>query len=327
MSEGLEPRAAELYPPIEPHGRGMLDVSDGNSIYWEVCGAPDGKPAVMLHGGPGQGCAPNMRRGFDPQRYRIVLFDQRGCGRSVPHASNPTTDMAFNTTEHLMADMEALRAYLGIGRWLLAGGSWGSTLALAYAERHPSRVSEIVLSAVTTSRRVEAEWLYGGAARFFPEAWERFQGHVPEADRDGNLIEAYARLMEHPDPAVRLAAARAWCAWEDAVLSLEPNVEPSLHASLPTEDVLAFVRICTHYLRHAAWLDEGALIRDASRLAAIPGVLIHGLRDMSCPIDTAWALARTWPGAKLIDLADSGHLRSDSNRAAWLSALDGFAQR
>jgi proline iminopeptidase len=305
----------------------MLDVGDGNAISWEVCGAPDGKPAVVLHGGPGQGCTPNMRRAFDPGRYRIVLFDQRGCGRSTPHASAPATEMAFNTTEHLIADMDALRHHLGIDRWLLSGGSWGSTLALAYAQRHPSCVSEIVLSAVTTSRRAEAEWLYGGAARFFPEAWERFRGHVPEADSDGDLIAAYARRMEHPDLPVRLAAARAWCAWEDAVLSLEPHDVASSNGDLPTEDMLAFVRICTHYLRHAAWLEEGALIRDAGRLAGIPGVLIHGRRDMSCPIDTAWALARAWPGAKLVDLADAGHLRSDSKRAALLAALDSFARR
>jgi proline iminopeptidase len=316
----------DLYPPLEPYDHGLLDVTHGNSVYWEVCGVPDGKPAVVLHGGPGQGCAPNMRRAFDPAKYRIVLFDQRGCGRSIPHASAPTTEMACNTTEHLIADMEALRTHLGIDRWLLVGGSWGSTLAVAYAQQHPSRVSEIVLSGVTTSRRAEAEWLYGGLARFFPEAWERFRDHVPEAE-DGNLIAAYARRMEHPERPVRLAAAHAWCAWEDAALSLEPHAAASPYAELPTEDRLAFVRICTHYLRHGAWLEEGALIRDAGRLAGIPGVLIHGRRDLTCPIDTAWALARAWPGAELVDLADAGHLRSDFGRAALLRALDRFAPR
>ena len=320
---------ADLYPPIEPYERGMLDVGDGNVVSWEVSGARDGKPAVVIHGGPGQGCAPNMRRGFDPSKYRIVLFDQRGCGRSTPHASALGTEMAFNTTEHLIADIEALRAHLGIDRFLLAGGSWGSTLALAYAERHPLRVTEIVLSAVTTSRRAEAEWLYAGVARFFPEAWERFRAHVPESEGDGaqNLIAAYARRMEHHDLTVRVAAARAWCAWEDAELSLEPNTEGSAYGDLETEDMLAFVRICTHYLRHGAWLEEGALIRDAGRLATIPGVLIHGRRDMSCPIDTAWTLSRAWPGAELIALDDSGHLRSDSKRAALIGALDRFARR
>jgi proline iminopeptidase len=317
----------ELYPPIEPHARGMLGVGDGNFISWEVCGAPEGKPAVVLHGGPGQGCAPNMRRAFDPRRYRIVLLDQRGCGRSTPHASDPATDMAFNTTEHLIADIEALRAHLGIERWLVSGGSWGSTLALAYAERHPSRVTEIVLNSVTTSRRVEAEWLYGGAARFFPEAWERFRDHVRQTDGDHDVIAEYARRMEHPDAEVRLATARAWCAWEDAVLSLEPGAAKSACADLPVEDMLAFVRICTHYLRHGAWLEEGALIRDAGRLAGIPGVLIHGRRDMSCPIDTAWALARAWPGAELVAVPDAGHLATGSKRLALLRALAELARR
>jgi proline iminopeptidase len=316
-----------LYPPIEPHERGALDVGDGNVVSWEASGAPDGKPAVVLHGGPGQGCAPNMRRAFDPRRYRIILFDQRGCGRSTPHASDPGTEMRFNTTEHLIGDMEALRAHLGVERWLLAGGSWGSTLALAYAERHPSCVSEIVLNGVTTSRRAEAKWLYEGAARFFPEAWERFRGHVPEADRDGDVIAAYARRMEHVDAMVRLAASRAWCAWEDAVLSLEPQAETSPYGGMSTEDLLAFVRICTHYLHHGAWLEDGALIRDANRLAGIPGVLIHGRRDLSCPVETAYELARAWPGAELVVLEDAGHLRSDSKRAALLRALDDFARR
>jgi proline iminopeptidase len=315
----------ELYPPIEPYARGLLSVGDGNVLYWEVCGAPEGKPAVVLHGGPGQGCAPNMRRGFDPSRYRIVLYDQRGCGKSTPHASEPATDMSFNTTEHLLADLEALRAHLGIERWLVYGGSWGSTLALAYAERHPARVTALVLQAVMTSRRAEAAWLYGGVARFFPEAWERFRGHVSEGEGIVDVIAAYARRMEHPDADVRLAAARAWCAWEDAVLSLEPSASPSPFADLSPSDVVAFVRICTHYVLHGAWLEEGALLRDAGRLAGIPGVLIHGRRDLSCPLDTAWALARAWPGAELVALADAGHLRTDSSRRALLGALDRFA--
>ena len=316
----------DLYPPIEPHESGMLGVGDGNSIAWEVSGAPDGKPAVVLHGGPGQGCSPGMRRVFDPRRYRVVLFDQRGCGRSTPHASDPAIDMAFNTTDHLIADMEDLRRHLGIDRWLLCGGSWGSTLALAYAQRHPSRVTEIVLQGVTSSRRVEANWLYGGVSRFFPEAWERFRGHVPEAEAREDVIGSYALRMEHSEADVRLAAARAWCEWEDAVISLEPNAT-RVFAELAPADLLAFVRICTHYLRHGAWLEEGALIRDADRLAGIPGVLIHGLLDMSCPIETARSLARAWPGAELVAIADAGHLGSESKRAALLGALDRFAKR
>ena len=322
----MTPRSPDLYPPIEPHDRGMLDVGDGNLISWEVSGVPDGKPAVVLHGGPGQGCAPNMRRAFDPRRYRIILFDQRGCGRSTPHASALETEMRFNTTHHLVVDLEALRAHLGVDRWLLAGGSWGSTLGLAYALRFPARVSEIVLNSVTTSRRAEASWLYGGVACFFPEAWERFRGHVPEVSNHGDLVTAYANRMENPDPAVRLAAARGWCAWEDAVLSLEPRVEGSLLGDLPLDDMLGFVRICTHYVLHGAWLEDGMLIRDAGRLSGIPGVLIHGRRDLSCPVDTAWALASAWPGAELVIVEDAGHLATASKRAALLAALDGFAR-
>jgi proline iminopeptidase len=312
----------ELYPAIEPHDRGMLAVGDGHCIAWEVSGAANGKPAVVLHGGPGQGSGPGMRRAFDPTRYRVVLYDQRGCGRSIPHASDPATNMAFNTTEHLISDLEALRAHLGIDRWLVAGGSWGCTLALAYAERHPDRVTQMVLTSVTTSRRVEADWLYRGVARFFPDAWELFRNHVPEAVRDEDVVSSYSRRMEHGDAEVRLAAARAWCAWEDAVLSLEGNVRETSYADLAAPDLLAFVRICTHYLRHAAWLEEGALVGNAHRLAGIPGVIIHGRRDMACPFETAWELARAWPGAELVALSDAGHLRTESRRLALLRALD-----
>jgi proline iminopeptidase len=266
-----------------------------------------------------------MVRALDPARYRVVLWDQRGCGGSTPHASEPGTDMHANTTGHLVADMERLREHLGIGRWLLCGGSWGATLALAYAEQHPERVSEMVLSSITTSRRTETAWLYGGAARFFPEAYERFRTALPACDRHGDLVGAYARAMEHPDPTVRIEAARAWCAWEDAVLSLEPNTAPGIFSEHPEGWLVAFVRICAHYAAHGAWLDEGALIRDAGRLKDIPGVLIHGRRDMSCPIESAWELARAWPGAELIVLDDSGHLRSDSRRMHMLAALDRFA--
>src|SRR5450755_4771015 len=219
---------AAPYPPIEPYDHGMLDTGDGNLVYWEACGNPDGKPALVVHGGPGSGCSTGPRRGFDPDRYRLVLFDQRGCGRSTPHASDPAADMSRNTTGHLLADMELLREHLGIDRWLLCGGSWGSALILAYAERHPHRVSEILISAVTSARRSEIDWLYRGAAWFFPEAWEQFRAEIPEHDRDGDLLAAYARLMENPDPQVRTRAAIAWGGWEDAVLSLEPSARRGL---------------------------------------------------------------------------------------------------
>jgi proline iminopeptidase len=294
----------------------MLDVGDGNAIAWEIAGAPDGKPAVVLHGGPGQGSSPNMRRAFDPARHRVVLFDQRGCGRSTPHASHPDTSMDTNTTWHLVADMEKLREHLGIERWLVCGGSWGSTLALAYAEKHPERVSAVVLTAVTTSRRVESEWLYRGLRRVFPDAWERFRDHVKTDD----VIPAYAHLMNDPSFDVRLQAARAWGAWEDAALGFE-DPQASVYSNVPDTDLVAMVRICAHYALHGAWLEEGALIRDAGKLAGIPGVLIHGRRDLTCPIDTAYDLARAWPGAKLVDLPSSGHLRSDEKRAALIEAL------
>jgi proline iminopeptidase len=318
---------AELYSPVEPYDRGLLDVGDANLVYWETCGNPDGKPAVMVHGGPGQGCSPRMRRMFDPDRYRAVLFDQRGCGRSTPHASDPAADLSYNTTSHLVADMERLREHLGIDRWLLTGGSWGATLALVYAERYPDRVSEVMLSAISTTRRREIDWLYRGVARFFPEEWERFRNGAAVPDPDADLPAAYARLMEDPDQLVRNRAAGSWRRWEDVVLSLEPNAPPPAEQDRPDRDVLAFVRICAHYYAHAGWLDDNAVIRDAVRLARIPGVLIHGRLDLSCPVQTAWELARAWPGAELLVDDHSGHRGSDVKRAWMLAALDRFASR
>ncbi|MFF7140730.1 prolyl aminopeptidase [Streptomyces nodosus] len=316
----------ELYPPVEPYEKGMLDVGDGNLVYWEVCGNPDGKPALVVHGGPGSGCGPRARQYFDPDRYRVVLFDQRGCGRSTPHASDPATDMRHNTTPHLIADMERLREHLGIDRWLLYGGSWGSTLILAYAETYPERVSEIVIAAVTTTRRSEIDWLYRGVGRFFPEQWERFLAGAPGTPRDGDVVAAYARLMEHPDAAVREKATADWCAWEDAVLSGETNGDSNPFGDRPPTARLALVRICSHYFSHGAWLEEGALLRDAHRLTGIPGVLVHGSRDMGGPLDTAWQLARAWPDAELVVVGDAGHLASDTTRAHVLKALDRFAR-
>ncbi|WP_371494367.1 prolyl aminopeptidase [Kitasatospora sp. NBC_00374] len=314
------------YPPIEPYDHGMLDTGDGNLVYWEACGNPDGKPALVVHGGPGSGCTPGARRRFDPELYRIILFDQRGCGRSTPHASDPSADMSLNTTEHLLADMERLREYLGVENWLLHGGSWGSTLILAYAQRHPERVSQIVIAAVTTTRRSETDWLYRGVRRFFPEQWARFRAGVPAAERDGDLVAAYARLMEHPDPSVRERAAVDWAAWEDAVLSMEPSGAPRPYGDRPPAALLAFVRICSHYFAHGAWLEEGALLRDAGRLAGIPGVLVHGRLDLSTPLDTAWELARAWPDARLVVVDDSGHKGSDAQQREVLDAIERFAR-
>jgi len=304
----------------------MLDTGDGNLVYWEVCGNPNGKPALVVHGGPGSGCSTGMRRSFDPDRYRIILFDQRGCGRSTPHASSAATDMNRNTTEHLLGDMEQLREHLRVERWLLFGGSWGSTLILAYAERHPDLVTEIVIPNVTTTRRSEIDWLYRGVARFFPEEWERFRGGVPASSRDSDLVVAYARLMENPDPEIRARAAMDWCAWEDAVVSLEPNGASKPYGNQPPASLLAFARITAHYFAHGAWLEEGALLRDAGRLAGIPGVLIHGRLDLSSPLDTAWDLARAWPDAGLVIIGDAGHTGSNSMLRSVLDALERFAR-
>jgi proline iminopeptidase len=318
---------AAPYPPIEPYDHGMLDTGDGNLVYWEACGNPDGKPALVVHGGPGSGCSTGSRRSFDPARYRAILFDQRGCGRSTPHASDPAADMSRNTTGHLVADMEQLRRHLGIDRWLLFGGSWGSTLILAYAERYPDRVSEIVIPSVTTNRRSETDWLYRGVARFFPAEWERFLAGAGDVGHDGELVAAYARLMENPDPLVRAKAAVDWATWEDAVVSLEPSGKPDIYSDRPPAALQAFVRICAHYFSHGAWLEEGILLRNAGRLAGIPGVLIHGRLDLSCPLDTAWALARAWPGSRLTVIDDSGHRGSDSMHQHVYAAIDRFGRQ
>lgn len=316
----------EPYPPNEPYDKGMLDVGDGNVLYWETCGDPEGRPALVVHGGPGSGCGPGARRYFDPDRYRVVLFDQRGCGRSTPHAADPTTDMRHNTTEHLVADMERLRRHLGIDRWLLYGGSWGSTLILAYAERHPERVSEIVISGVTTTRRSEIDWLYRGAGRFFPEEWERFLAGAPGTPADGDVVGAYARLLEHPAAEVREKAAAEWCAWEDAVLSGETRGSATRpYGDRPPRARIALARICSHYFSHGAWLEEGALLRDAHRLAGIPGVLVHGRLDLAGPLGTAWELARVWPDAELVVVDDEGHVGGATTRDHVLAALDRFA--
>ena len=316
----------KLYPETQPYEQGMLDVGDGNRLHWALYGNLSGKPAAVVHGGPGSGSSPGTARLFDPSRYRIVLFDQRGCGDSTPHASDPATDISQNTTAHLIADMERLRAHLGIDRWLLLGVSWGSTLTLAYAERYPRHVSEIVLNGVGTTRRSEIDWLYRGVGRFFPDAWERFRAGVPEPERDGDIVAAYARMMNSHDPHVLARAAADWCAWEDAVLSGEPHGPANPYADRAPRARLAFVRIASHYFAHGAWLEEGALLRDAHRLAGIPGVLLHGRHDLSSPPDTAWQLARAWTDARLTFVPDTGHKGSPAMRELIVSALDMFAR-
>ena len=316
-----DPRLRARYPEIEPYAHGMLDVGDGQQVYWEVCGNPTGKPAVVLHGGPGSGCGPGLRRYFDPARYRIVLFDQRQCGRSLPHASDPTTDLSVNTTEHLLGDLERLRQHLDIARWLVFGGSWGSALGLVYAERHPDRVSEVILISIGTGRRAETDLLTRGLGVIFPDAWAQFAAGVPEVERDGDLAAAYARRLADPDPLVRDQAARDWCAWENAIL---PGVPPLARY----EDAAfrqAFARIVTHYWSHGSWLDEGAVIRDAGRLGSIPGVLIEGSLDLGNLLGTPWLLADAWPGSELILIDEAGHSGSPAMDAALLAASDRFA--
>ena len=320
------------YPPIEPYETGMLDTGDGNRVYWETCGNPAGIPALIVHGGPGSGCSTGARKAFDPERYRIVLFDQRNCGRSTPHASDLAADLRLNTTGHLIRDMEQLREHLGVQKWLLRGGSWGVTLSLAYAQTHPERVAGMIMASVTSTRRSELDWLYRGAGRIFPEAWARFRDYVGAEDYRlptdteppiEDLLMAYSRLMENPDPGIRARAATEWLAWEDAVISMEANGTPGSYSNRPDDARLAFVRICSHYFARDAFLEDGVLIRDAGKLAGIPGVLIHGRNDLGGPVITAWVLARAWPGAELIVIEDSGHTGS----AAMQQALDAAGDR
>ena len=311
-----------MYPEIEPYDQGLLDVGDGNRVYWEVCGIPHGKPVVFLHGGPGGGCAPVHRRLFDPAAYRIVLIDQRGCGRSLPHASEHGADLSANTTWHLVADLEVVREHLGVDRWQVFGGSWGSTLALAYAETHPERVTELVLRGIFTLRRKELDWYYGGGAGFlFPEPWERVMAFVPEG---ADVIETYARLLDDPDPAVREPAAVAWSVWEGSTVTLLPRPE-LVEAFARPRYALAFARIENHYFRHGGWLAEGQLLRDAGKLAGIPGVIVQGRYDLATPATTAWDLHRAWPGSELVIVPDAGHAFDEPGTLrALLAATDRF---
>jgi proline iminopeptidase len=301
-----------MYPDIEPYAQGLLEVGHGNLVYWETCGKAHGKPALVLHGGPGSGCSTWHRRLFDPGAYRVVLFDQRGCGRSKPHAGFPETDLTANNTWNLIADIELLRQHLNIDRWLVLGGSWGSTLALAYAERYPERVTEMVLFGVTTGRHSEFDWTFrGGLAAFFPEQWERLREGVPAAERDGDVVEAYDRLLNDPDPAVRTRAALAWCMWESATPAWPPTAGLAKRFRDPAY-AFAFARIVTHYVRHNAWLEDGALLRDAGLLADIPGILVNGRFDFQAPIGNAWELRRVWPLAGLVIVDNAGHAGDDA---------------
>jgi len=313
------------YPETEPFAEGMLDVGDGHRIHWECCGDPAGKPAVVLHGGPGSGCPPWWRALFDPGAYRVVLFDQRGCGRSLPHAGGPTADLSANTTHHLLADIERLRDALEIERWLVMGVSWGSALALAYAERRPERVSEMVLFSVTASTRREVDWITQDMGRLLPAEWARLRDGAGPLRPGERIVDAYSRLLHDPDPAVREQAARDWCAWEDAHVRTQPGRPPDPRYDDPVFR-LCFARLVTHYWRHDGWLEDGVLLRDAHRLAAIPAVLVHGRLDVSSPLDVPWALAQAWPGSELVVIEDEGHGAGPETTRAVVAATDRFAR-
>ena len=294
-----------FYPEIEAYDSGHLDVGDGHTIYWERSGTQGAKPAVFLHGGPGGGFSPSHRRLFDPKLYDVILFDQRGCGKSTPHAS-----LEANTTWHLVADIERLREMTGVDQWQVFGGSWGSTLALAYAETHPERVSELVLRGIYLLTRAEMDWYYQfGVSELFPDKWERFLAPIPEAER-GDMMAAYRRRLTSDDRAVQIEAALAWSQWEGQTITLLP--EPSTSDVFGEDEfALAFARIENHYFTHKGWLDENQLLRDASRLKDIPGTIVHGRYDMPCPARVAWALHKAWPEADFHLIEGAGHAYSE----------------
>ncbi|MCO6389750.1 prolyl aminopeptidase [Aliihoeflea aestuarii] len=290
-----------LYPSIEPYQTGYLDVGDGHTVSYERVGTPGGKPAVFLHGGPGGGISPSQRRLFDPARYDVLLFDQRGCGQSRPHAS-----IEANTTWHLVADIERLREHIGVEKWMVFGGSWGSALSLAYAQTHPSRVSELILRGVYTLTKAEIDWYYQfGVSEMFPDKWALFQAPIPENERD-DMVAAYHRRLTGDDPIARLEAAKAWTIWEGETITLLPDPE----FSKPFRDghyALAFARLENHYFTNRAWLEEGQLLKNANLLRGIPGTIVHGRYDMPCPARYAFALHQQWPDAEFHLIEGAGH--------------------
>ena len=322
MGAMQSPERTELYPPIEPFDSFHLEVGDGHRLYVDQCGRPDGKPVIVLHGGPGGGGSLRLRRFHDPARYRIINFDQRGCGRSLPHA-----ELSANTTWHLVEDIERIRQRLGIERWQVFGGSWGSTLALAYAQRYPRRALELVLRGIFLLRRSELTWFYQqGASELFPEAFEEYLAPIPPAER-GDLMSAYHRRLTHADPALRLAAAKAWSVWEGKTSYLEAKPEDY---AVNAEDhfALAFARIECHYFVHGGWFEQdGQLLAQAGRLAGIPGHIVQGRYDVVCPARSAFELYRAWPGSSLEVVPNAGHSANEPGiTAALVRATDRFAR-
>jgi proline iminopeptidase len=311
----------DLYPPVEPYAVHRLRVDDVHTLYVEECGKPRGRPALFLHGGPGAGCEGAHRRFFDPARYRIVLFDQRGSGRSTPHA-----ELAANSTAHLLADIERIREALGIDRWMVFGGSWGSTLALAYAETYPERVSALVLRGIFLCRPEEIRWFYQeGASWIFPDHWQQFLAPIPQTERH-DLLAAYHRRLTGTDEVGRMAAAKAWSVWEGRTATLLPNQDVRNHFADP-HVALSLARIECHYFVNDAFLAPDQLLRDAHRIAHIPGVIVHGRYDLICPLRSAWELHRAWPGADLKVIPDAGHSAFEPGiRRALVEATDYLAQ-
>jgi len=315
-------RRRTLYPEIQPYESGHLAVGDGHSLYWELSGNPDGKPVVFLHGGPGGGSSPDHRRQFNPDKYKILVFDQRGCGKSTPYAS-----LENNTTWDLVEDIEKLRTQVSkVEKWQVFGGSWGSTLALAYAERHPERVTELVLRGIFLFDQYEIDWMYkeGGASQVYPDKFDDFLAPIPEDER-GDLVEAYRKRLTSDDKDEQLTAAKAWSKWEGDIVTLLPSPSTIEHFTDPTVAV-AVARIENHYMANKGWLEEGQLLRDATRLRGIPGVIVQGRHDTCTPPVAAWRLKQAWPEVELNIVPDGGHLFSEPGVTDGLvRATDKFA--
>lgn len=311
-----------LYPEIEPFESGRLEVGDGHTLYWERCGTKGAKPVVFLHGGPGSGTSPGQRRQFDPARYDILLFDQRGCGKSTPFAC-----LDHNTTWDLVDDIERLRtSIMGVDKWMVFGGSWGSTLSLAYAQSHPDRVTELILRGIFLFRQTEVDWLYKyGASELYPEEWEKFVSFIPEAEQ-GDLVEAYHKRLTGDDRAIQLEAAKRWSTWEGVTVTLLPD-DAMLADFTEDQHAIAIARIENHYMKHKGWLDEAQLLANADRLKGIPGVVVQGRHDCCTPPAAAWDLKRAWPEVDLQIVPDGGHLYTEPGITDGLvCATDRFAQ-
>lgn len=313
-----------LYPLLEPHDSGMMDTGDGHRIYWEVCGNPEGKPAVVLHGGPGSGATPWWRRFFDPERYRVLLFDQRGCGRSLPNACDDIGALEHNTTAHLLADVEQLREHLAIDKWLLFGASWGSTLGLAYAVEHPDRVSELVLWGVVTTKASDVTWLTHTMGQIYPQEYDELLASVPEPHRHGNITAALNELLRSNDPQVSDAAARAWCKWEDRLGTLSGPV-PASARTLDPRLRLGFARLVTHYFGNHAFLEEDAITGHLEQLRRVPAYFLRGRLDIASPLRSAYDVASQLPLATLEIVEADAHGAGDDTLDRLVKVLGRFA--